>query len=222
MKRILIVDDDNSYCKTIKAVLEDNYEVEIINNPLDYFIVIKNQKFDLYLIDLKMPEINGKQFIKIIEKNNDDTPIIVLTGCEDDSEEKDLLEYNISDYIRKTANLEVLVARINNAIKKGHKNKNIGFLYDEKEKIEIDLDNRLVKRNDKIIRLPFIEFELLCFLIKNKGTTFTREEILNRVWHEEYNYKELRTVDVHIQRLRNRLKIRSIVTIYGVGYRYNE
>lgn len=218
--RILVVDDEPKMRKLIKDFLSiKGYEVieaENGNKALEIFRSDKN--ISLIVLDIMMPEINGMDVLKTIRKSSS-IPVIMLTAKSLEEDEISGLESGADDYITKPFSPKLLVVRVENILKRNKKVNDSNKL--SYAGIIVDKSGHTVTVDDKITELSYKEFELLCFLIENKGIALSRERILNGVWDYDY-YGDARTVDTHIKKLRAKLgdKGEYIKTIWGMGYKF--
>ncbi|MDD7755478.1 MAG: response regulator transcription factor, partial [Clostridiales bacterium] len=171
---------------------------------------------DLIVLDVLIPGIDGFSLIEKIKKHN--TPVIFVTALESVVDRVKGLRLGADDYIIKPFETMELLARIEVVLRRYNKNDNhIKF-----KNIEVDTKQRIVKLNNKEIYLTVKEYELLILLLKNKNIALSREQILEKVWGFEYG-GETRTVDIHIQRIREKLDLKNnIKTVFKVGYRLEE
>ena len=153
---------------------------------------------------------------KEIRKQDDNVPVIFTSARDQDLDRILGLELGSDDYIVKPYSSKELVLRVNNIIKRVYKDENNKIL--KYETYTIDLDKRKIKENDNEIKLTTLEFDLLVLFLKNKDKCFTREEILQEVWGNDY-FGSDRVVDDLIRRLRKKMPILNLNTIYGYGYR---
>ena len=168
----------------------------------------------MHTICLVEDDITGYDIIKKIREKNEEVPII-FSSARDESIDKIMgLEMGSDDYISKPYSPKELVLRVNKIIRRTYKNDYNNIVYNE---YNIDLEKRVIKKNEEILDLTTLEFDLLVFLIKNKGNSVTREMILNEVWGKDY-FGSDRVVDDLIRRLRKKVNI-DLNTIYGYGYR---
>ncbi len=224
MKKILLVDDEKDIVEFLKYNLEqESFEVVVGYNGEDALDKL-NQKPDLVILDIMMPKMDGYEVCRRIRstKGFENTPVIFLTAKSGETDEIKGLELGASDYIQKPISPKKLVARVNSNLRKfedtsaaaGPVKIKIGPLEIDKEKYVISVDG------DKKI-FPRKEFELLYYLANNPGRVFSRETLLKDVWGADV-YVVDRTVDVHIRKIREKLKHYSelIETVKGVGYRF--
>ena len=221
--KILVVDDEKVIVKGIKFNLEnEGYEVVTGSNGVEAVEAAKQGDIDLIVLDLMMPELDGLEACMQIREFSD-VPIIMLTAKSDDMDKLMGFEQGADDYLTKPFNILELKARIR-ALLRRSKQKS------EKEKsrrvtngyITIDSDERNAYKEDVIVDLTAREFDLIELLMNSPGRVFSRENLLDIIWGYEYQ-GDIRTVDVHIRRLREKLETNPaqpeyIMTKWGVGY----
>ncbi|MBU5336398.1 response regulator transcription factor [Intestinibacter bartlettii] len=215
--KILVVEDEASIRDLISINLQlVGYEVFTAEDGLKAEEFLENQKVDLILLDVMIPGIDGFSLIEKIKKHN--TPIIFVTAKESVLDRVKGLRLGADDYIIKPFETIELLARIEVVLRRYNKNnKYIRF-----KDIEVDTEQRTVKLNGKEVYLTVKEYELLMLLLQNKNMALSRDQILDRVWGFEYG-GETRTVDIHIQRIREKLNLKNnIKTVFKVGYRLEE
>lgn len=217
--KILIVDDEILIRKVIKeyCILE-NYEVVEAENGIDAIEKIKHDNIDLIVLDVMMPKLDGLSAFKEIKKIKN-IPTIVLSARSEEFDKLTGFELGIDDYVTKPFSPKELMARIK-AVLKRSKNIEDSYIYED---LKIDTLGRVVIIDNKEVKLTPKEYELLNYFIENKGIALSREQLLTKVWGYNF-FGDDRTVDTHIKMLRNNLgKYRNlIVTVRGVGYKYNE
>lgn len=214
MNRILIVEDEVSISDLIKLELElQGYKCEVANDgelAADY---IEKNNYDLILLDIMLPKIDGYELLEYI-KQVSETPIIFLTAKSQTKDKIKGLHEGADDYITKPFEIGELIARIEAVLRrynKGNENQVI-------DNVTINVIARTVKKDDRIIYLTPKEFDLLMLLVQNKNFALYRETIFEKVWGEELEF-ETRTLDLHIQRLRKKLDWKDkIKTVYKIGY----
>ena len=217
MYNICLVEDEKSLQNLLKTYLEkENYVVTAFSKGQDVLDILENGKsFDLYILDIMLEDdITGYDIIKKIREKNEEVPVI-FSSARDESIDKIMgLELGSDDYIAKPYSPKELVLRVNKIIKRIYKSDFNKIIYNN---YEIDVEKRTVKLNNNIIDLTTLEFDLLVYLVKNKGKSLNRESILESVWGEDY-FGSDRVVDDLIRRLRKKIEI-DLNTIYGFGYR---
>ncbi|MCI7206267.1 MAG: response regulator transcription factor [Clostridium sp.] len=215
--KILVVEDEAPIRDLISINLQlVGYEVFTAEDGIMAEEFLERQRVDLILLDVMIPGIDGFSLIEKIKKHN--TPVIFVTAKESVLDRVKGLRLGADDYIIKPFETMELLARIEVVLRRYNKNDNhIKF-----KNIEVDTKQRIVKLNNEEIYLTIKEYELLILLLKNKNIALSREQILEKVWGFEYG-GETRTVDIHIQRIREKLDLKNnIKTVFKVGYRLEE
>ena len=227
MAKILVVDDEKLIVKGLRFSLEqDGMEVDCAYDGGEALEMAKATEYDAVLLDLMLPVMDGLEVCREIREFSD-MPILMLTAKSDDMDKIMGLEYGADDYITKPFNILEVKARIK-AILRRNSRKNTR----EQEKshrvvvqdLEMDTESRRVFVSGKEINLTAKEFDLLELLLTNPGKVYSREQLLNIVWGFEYP-GDVRTVDVHVRRLREKIEPNPsdphyVYTKWGVGYFY--
>lgn len=215
--KILVVEDEEAIRNLIGIQLEmAGYEVIKCGNGLEVKDILDKQGIDLVLLDVMIPGIDGFSLIK--EINVEQTPVIFLTARESVVDRVQGLRLGADDYIVKPFEPIELVARIETALRRYKKQPNIFRFKD----IELYPEQRMVKKNGNYINLTVKEYDLLELFIRNKNIAMSREQILDKVWGFDY-FGMTRTVDTHVQRIREKLDLKdNIKTVFKVGYRLEE
>lgn len=225
-KRILLVDDEPLILKGLKYTLEqEDYETESTMDGEEALEKFFNQSFDLILLDVMLPKLDGLSVCQRIREHSN-VPIIMLTAKGEDMDKILGLEYGADDYMTKPFNVLEVKARIKTILRRTGSS-----TVEEKRVIRVrDLEVNLLKRTvtlaGKEIRLTAKEFDLLHMFVTNRGKVFSREEMLESVWKYDYAGED-RTVDVHIRRLREKIERNTaepefILTKWGVGYYFTD
>ena len=216
MYKICLVEDEISLNNLIKSYMEkEGYEVIQFYKGNDALEYIGKEKIDLWVLDIMLGDsISGYDLIKKIKSLDKNVPVIFTSARDQDLDKILGLELGSDDYIAKPYSSKELMLRINNIFKRVYTNSN-KIVY---ECYEIDVDKRIVLHNDKEVNLTTLEFDLLYMFISNKGKSFSRDDILNVIWGEDY-FGTDRVVDDLIRRLRKKMPKLHINTIYGYGYR---
>ncbi len=221
-KEILVVDDERFIAKGIRFYLEqDGMNVTCAYDGMEALGIVKEKRFDLILLDIMLPKMNGMEVCRTIREFYD-TPIIILSAKNNDMDKIMGLEMGADDYITKPFNIVEVKARMCAVMRRNRKkNRSQG-----KERVfgdlAIDYENRQVLIKNQIADITSKEFELLELLSQNPNKVYTREKLLSFIWEQEFN-GDTRTVDVHIRRLRMKIEKNSsdpkfIKTKWGVGY----
>ncbi len=217
MYTICLVEDEIDLLNLIKTYLEKSgYEVICFTKGIDAISYI-GKKVHLWILDIMLgDDINGYDVIKAIRENDEFIPVIFTSARDQDLDKILGLELGSDDYITKPYSPKELVLRVNKMIKrvyKGMESDNINY-----EDYDINLNKRYVTAKGKEIKLTTLEFDLLILFLKNKNKCFSREEILNAIWGDNY-FGTDRVVDDLIRRIRKKLPALKLSAIYGYGYR---
>jgi len=230
--KILVVDDEERIRRLIRMYLErENFLIEEATNGKDALKLALDHDYDAILLDIMMPEMDGIEVCEELRKEKT-TPVIMLTAKGEESNRVQGFEVGADDYIVKPFSPREVVLRVK-AILRRVTDKN----YDQTTTsaknlivfphLTIDLDAYRVTASGKEVNLTPKEYELLCFLAESPDKVFKREELLKEVWQYDF-FGDLRTVDTHVKRLREKLSnvskeaAKMIVTVWGVGYKLEE
>ena len=217
MYTICFVEDEIDLSNLIQTYLErSGYKVVTFTKGQDAINYIGN-KVDLWILDIMLgDDVSGYDIIKSIRKQDEDVPVIFTSARDQDLDKILGLELGSDDYITKPYSSKELVLRVNKIIKRVYKDKNSDIIsYDE---YIIDKDRRTVNFENKEIKLTTLEFDLLLLFIENKNKCFSREEILNAVWGNDY-FGTDRVVDDLVRRVRKKMPKLKLSSVYGYGYR---
>ncbi|MBR2827735.1 MAG: response regulator transcription factor [Bacilli bacterium] len=219
MYKICLVEDEIALSNVVKLYLERaGYEVVVFSKGNDAINYIGN-KVDLWILDIMLgDDVSGYNVIKQIREKDENVPVIFTSARDQEIDKIFGLELGSDDYMTKPYSSKELVLRVNNMIKRVYKDKEKKDSIINYEDYQIDLEKRIVTLNKKEIKLTTLEFDLVVLFIKNKGKSFSREEILNTIWGEDY-FGTDRVVDDLVRRVRKRLSMLKIEAIYGYGYR---
>lgn len=223
MKKILLVDDDEKYRYLIEELLiSEGYQITSVGDPVIALDKFKETSYDLVISDLIMGVVDGLQLVSLIKRIDDEVPIIILTGYQNDQKEIAGFDLDIDDYIYKPVSMEVLLKRINARLKSRKIAKSVAELYSKKDNIVINLKERKVYQNNERVVLTAKEYDILVFFLAHKNQVFSREEIIKSVWFNNTHDIDSRTIDTHIKKIRNKMAISSISSVRGVGYEWFE
>ena len=224
--KILVVDDEDLLVKGIRFNLQnDGYEIITGCNGLEAVALTKEQHPDLVILDVMMPQMDGLTACARIREFSD-VPIILLTAKTEDMDKLLGFEQGADDYLTKPFNILELKARIRALLRRaGTRKTEIGNRLSIGN-ISLDLDARNAYKNDQLTDLTAKEFDVIEFLMRNPNHVYSREALLDAIWTYEYR-SDIRTVDVHIRRLREKLETdpanpEYIMTKWGVGYYFKE
>lgn len=227
-KKVLVVDDEKLIVKGIRfSLLQDGMEVDCAYDGEEALNMAKANSYDMILLDVMLPKMDGFEVCQAIREFSD-VPIVMLTAKGDDIDKILGLEYGADDYITKPFNILEVKARIKAIMRRTSPERvpQVQSSVIEKGDIKLDCDSRRLFINDNEINLTAREFELLEILIKNENKVYSRESLLKIVWGEDYP-GDVRTVDVHVRRLREKIEAnpsepKYVHTKWGVGYYYNQ
>lgn len=229
MKKILVIEDDPDIAHLVELhLLDQNYEVQLTDHGQTGLNYVANGSYDLIILDLMLPDMNGMDICRRLRMDKVATPIIMLTARSEEIDKVLGLETGADDYITKPFSVREFLARVKAILRRAGS--------DEKEdpqnpvtrhdQLEIDSSNRIVRLAGERVELTPREFDLLVLLARYPGRSFSREQLLNSVWgHQFAGYEH--TVNSHINRLRAKVEQdpsepRYILTTWGVGYRFND
>ena len=225
-KKVLVVDDEKLIVKGIRFSLEqDGMEVDCAYDGEEAFRMAQENTYDMILLDVMLPKMDGFEVCQAIREFSD-MPIVMLTAKGDDMDKILGLEYGADDYITKPFNILEVKARIKAIMRRTQnsnpRERNTSVI--EQGDLKMECDSRRLYIKGKEINLTAKEFDLLELLVKNENKVYSREDLLNLVWGYEYP-GDVRTVDVHVRRLREKVESnpsepKFIHTKWGVGYYY--
>ena len=222
--KILVVDDEAKIVKLVRAYLEQaGYTVVEAGDGQTALIQARREKPSLMILDLMLPGIDGLEVARILRREGNRLPIIMLTARREDADRIVGLELGADDYVTKPFNARELVARVNAVLRRTSGAPSAPEIL-QAGQIVLDVSRHLATLEGRPLALTPLEFELLKVLVHNPGRVFTRLELLDRVQGDAYEGYE-RTIDTHVKNLRRKLgdagrNSRFIETVHGVGYRF--
>lgn len=222
-EKILVVDDEKNICDLLRMYLEkEGYSVLLAYNGVDAVNTFLTENPDLVLLDVMLPQLDGWQVCREIRKTSE-KPIIMLTAKDEVFDKVLGLELGADDYVTKPFDAKEIVARIKAVLRRTSQVKESDIKEVKYDKLSVNLSNYMLKVDGVTVDTPPKELELLYHLASNPDRVFTRDQLLDEVWGFDY-YGDSRTVDVHIKRLRDKLKGVSdqweLRTIWSVGYKF--
>lgn len=223
--KILVVDDEELLVKGIRFNLQkEGYEVISGYNGAEAVMLAKNENPDLVILDVMMPELDGFGACEKIREFSD-VPIILLTAKSDDMDKLMGFDYGADDYLTKPFNILELKARIKALLRRANRSASQNKLLTIGS-ISLDLHSRNAYQNGILTELTAKEFDMIEFLMRNPNRVYSREMLLDTIWAQDYR-SDIRTVDVHIRRLREKLETNPaepqyIMTKWGVGYYFRK
>lgn len=226
-KRILIVDDDPSIIKITKLYLTKNgYEVEEAYDGQSALDKIVTDSFELAVLDLMLPKVDGWAVCRQLRESNNQLPIIMLTARGEVHERIEGLRMGADDYLVKPFDPNELLARIDSVLRRSErKGTNRGLLQENELKIgnlSVHMDSFTVLLDSDPVNLTRREFDLLAFLITRPGKVYSREDLISQIWGWDFDGED-RVVDLYIQRIRRKLGAGegwNLITVWGIGYKF--
>ena len=221
MPKILVVEDDFDIQELLQNFLQAaNYKVTIASDGVEALSFFANQQYDLILLDIMLPKIDGFTVCELIRKQSQ-VPIIMLTALNGEEEQIKGLDLQVDDYITKPFSMPILIRKIAAVLRRStmipdQEHQTITY-----QDLILDLDSYSASVNGKSHELTQREFEVLRELLLNQGRVLTRQNLLDRLWKYDFLGDE-RVVDTHIKNLRKKLGIDFIQTIRGVGYKIDK
>lgn len=214
-QKILIVEDDKDILELMAEFLQaKNYIVDTATNGVECIKKFKESEYDMIILDVMMPNLDGYTTCKII-RNTSNIPIIFLTALTDESDQIKGFELGCDDYITKPFSFNLLVKRVEAVLKRSqNENKNTSLDFED---MSLDLNTYTIKVQDRVVELTLKEFNILKELIEKYPQVITRETLLDSIWGYDY-YGGSRIVDAHIKNIRKKIGLPYIKTVKGIGY----
>ena len=232
-KRILIVEDEVRLAEALAQIMaEQKYQVDQVHNGADGLDYALTAQYDVIVLDLMLPKMNGFDVCRSLRRENRSTPVIMLTAREEETDKVLGLELGADDYITKPFSMRELLARVKANIRRNEMVAAAGAAAPlggqriEHGRIVIDVDLMIAYKDDHPLELTQREYELLKFLASQPGKVFSREALMEHVWNYEGYVGDVRAVDVAVRRLREKVEDNPavpqfIVTRRGLGYYFN-
>jgi len=218
--KVLIIEDDKKLANLIKEELQRDYVVEIIHSGVEGKYLIEVYEYDVIILDLSLPDMDGILLCQSIRKQRIKAPILILTGELDLSKKVSTFDAGADDYITKPFHFPELKARLRALLRRQSQNITGHVLV--VGDLELDPLRKVVKRDGSVIHLQRKEFQILEYFMRNTNVLITRNMILEHIWKSEFE-SVTNVVDVHIKYLRDRIdkqfSKKLIKTVYGVGYK---
>ena len=221
MQKILVVEDDLDIQELLKNFLQEaGYSIVLANDGVEALSIFSDVQFDLILLDIMLPKIDGFAVCELIRKQSQ-VPIIMLTALTGEEEQIRGLDMQVDDYITKPFSMPVLIRKIAAVLRRSIISQNQEHQTVAYKNLILDLDSYSALVNGESYELTQREFEILRELLLNQGRVLTRQILLERLWKYDF-YGDERVVDTHIKNLRKKLGIDFIQTIRGVGYKIDK
>jgi two-component system alkaline phosphatase synthesis response regulator PhoP len=231
MNKVLIIEDDRNIVELLKIHLSDlACDVSSVGNGQAGLAIAQGQTFDLIILDLMLPGLNGMEICRRIRQIDRRTPILILSAKSEEIDKVIGLETGADDYLTKPFSIREFIARVKVIFRRNEESNalhnDITASLIRAGELEIDIDKRKVTLNESRIDLTLREFDLIALLASNPGKSYSRKRLLSLVWGYDFEGYE-HTVNSHINRLRGKIEEdisnpRYILTSWGVGYRFNE
>ena len=225
-EKILLVEDEKTLAKALKFNLEkEGFRVEVAFDGEEALNAMSGEEPDLVILDLMLPKIDGYEVCRSIRRSSD-VPIIMLTARDEDIDKILGLELGADDYMTKPFNTRELLARIKAILRRTVQQATAARNFIKVGDLQIDIIKRKVTVKGRAVALTSREFNLLSLLASNPGKVYSREELLEEIWGDDYS-GDVRTVDVHIRHLREKIEEfpaepNIILTVWGAGYKFRE
>ena len=221
MQKILVVEDDLDIQELLKNFLQEaGYSIVLANDGVEALSIFSDVQFDLILLDIMLPKIDGFAVCELIRKQSQ-VPIIMLTALNGEEEQIRGLDMQVDDYITKPFSMPVLIRKIAAVLRQSIISQNQEHQTVAYKNLILDLDSYSALVNGESYELTQREFEILRELLLNQGRVLTRQILLERLWKYDF-YGDERVIDTHIKNLRKKLGIDFIQTIRGVGYKIDK
>lgn len=219
LKQILIVEDDGDIQELLQNFLEDaGYYVTLAGDGVEAMTQFHKKKYDLVLLDILLPKIDGYSICELIRKESA-IPIIMVTALDSEANQIKGFDLEIDDYVTKPFSMEILLRKISAVLRRTADKPRCNQI--SYQGLILDVDGYQTCMNGQMIDLTLREFELLRELLTHQGKVLTRKILLNRLWEYDF-YGDERVIDTHIKNLRKKLGVDYIETIRGVGYRIDK
>jgi two-component system, OmpR family, alkaline phosphatase synthesis response regulator PhoP len=223
LEKILVVEDDRATRKALKQLFEpEGYSVEAAENGVAGLATFRDSRPNFVILDLRLPKIGGQDLCRLIRKESQDVPILILTGSADEVDRVLLLELGADDYVIKPFSPKELLARVRAVLRRSRRSASVEQLYFDD--VSIDFPKMKAVRDGHRVALTAQEFKLLKYFAQNTERAISRDQLLSDVWG--YNsYPSTRTVDSHILTLRQKLEKNPaspvhFLTVHNVGYKF--
>jgi two-component system, OmpR family, alkaline phosphatase synthesis response regulator PhoP len=229
MRKVLIIEDDSEIANLVEIHLKDqNCEVTKREDGKSGLDLAINNFYDLIVLDIMLPELDGFEVCKEIRKKDIHTPILMLTSKSEEMDKVLGLEFGADDYLTKPfsirefiARVKAILRRVENLSKDDNPTKSLNF-----DELTVEIENRKVLLNGERVELTPKEFDLLLLMASHPGRSYSREQLLNQIWGYQFSGYD-HTVNSHINRLRTKIEKdisnpKYILTTWGIGYRFND
>ena len=217
LARILIVEDDKYLREGLCELLEkEDYQVNSAVNKAEAEKALSERTYNLIILDNMLPDGTGIEICTKLRSDGIDAPVLFLTACDDEMQIVQGLDAGADDYVTKPFRIRELFSRVKALLRR---TKMTVF---SSASLTLDMENMTVRKDGENIFVTPTEFQILSALIRSNGVIVTRESLLKNIWDDNENYIDDNTLSVHISRLREKIGAEHIVTVRGIGYRWEE
>ena len=221
MQRILVVEDDFDIQELLQNFLQEaGYEVAVANDGVEALSLFAGERYDLIVLDIMLPKIDGYGVCELIRKQSD-VPIIMLTALSGEEDQIKGLDLQVDDYITKPFSMPVLLRKIAPVLRRSNRETDEKYQIITYGNLRLNCDGYTATVDGATYELTQKEFEILRELLTHQGRILTRQNLLDKLWRYDF-YGDERVVDTHIKNLRKKLGIDFIQTIRGVGYKVDK
>lgn len=221
MQKILVIEDDLDIQELLKNFLQEaGYSIVLANDGVEALSIFSDVQFDLILLDIMLPKIDGFAVCELIRKQSD-VPIIMLTALSGEEDQIKGLDLQVDDYITKPFSMPVLLRKIAAVLRRSNRKAEESYQVIAYSNLLLNCDNYTATVDGVTYELTQKEFEILRELLTHQGRILTRQNLLDKLWRYDF-YGDERVVDTHIKNLRKKLGIDFIQTIRGAGYKVDK
>lgn len=224
MAKIILVEDQKEYREYLSQFLiKEGFNVSVSSDAITGIELLAKNKYDLIITDLHLDVVDGVKLIGTAKEIHPDIKTMIITDESANASELAALRVNVDVYLEKNRSIDVILAYVNKLIKKKKEvEKELVVLHSKEEELTMDLESHTVVHHGNLIDLTPKEFEVLRIFLTKMNSVVSRDEMISIVWNEEVISDDSRVVDVHVQKLREKLQTRAIQTVRGKGYKWFE
>lgn len=224
MAKIILVEDQKEYREYLSQFLiKEDFNVNVASDAITGIELLAKNKYDLIITDLHLDVVDGVRLIGTAKEIHPDIKTMIITDESANASELAALRVNVDGYLEKNRSIDVILAYVNKLIKKKKEvEKELVVLHSKEEELTMDLKSHMVVHHGNLIDLTPKEFEVLRIFLTKMNSVVSRDEMISIVWNEEVISDDSRVVDVHVQKLREKLQTRVIQMVRGKGYKWFE
>ncbi len=216
---ILIYDDNEENLKVMESSLQSlGYDITTSTNVIESISILESNNKDINMVITKndIDLFSFKDYLYIIRKLNKDIRVVVMTNSDSANDELESIDLCVDDYIKRPVASSVVKKRVENIL---HEERDNHIIFLKRDLVTIDTLNHDVRKAGEVVELTMKEYKIFVYLMRHCNSTVSREELFESVWHQKFNSYKARAIDVHVHNLRTKLKLLSLYSIRGVGYR---